>query len=252
MSDTIGKETFGLTKKDYSEKLSRIVENHRANSRLVGEPRDFVLRSCRLSPTWVKLSNDPDVYVYLRNIVIAGGRKVKMISLERGSSQQPVSKSKLIDFLYPAKKIATSASSEQQHYNAVKAAMRGGISSQLSDFRDSITLPLTCYLTGKKIRRGMRTDVDHAGLSFAEIADSFVKLNSMTYTDIFLTGPPTAKKFKDEILWKDWKVYHEAKARFSLVCASANRSKGCEGYETPPELLGTFSKQGPEDLALDF
>jgi hypothetical protein len=154
--------------------------------------------------------------------------------------------------LYPTKKIATSASSEEKHYNAVKAAMRGGVSHQLKDFRESINLPITCYLTGKSIRRGMRTDVDHVGLSFAEIADSFVKLNSLTYADIFLIGPPTAKEFKDKILWKDWKVYHEAKARFSLVCASANRSKGSEGYETPVELLGSFSKKDSEDLSLDF
>lgn len=252
MSNTIGKETFGLTKKDYTEKLSRIIENHRANSRLVGEPRDFILRSCRLSPTWVKLSNDLDVNVYLRNVDTAGGRKVKMISLERGGSKQPVPKAKLIDSLYPAKKIATSASLEEKHYNAVKTAMRGAIYYQLKNFRDSLNFPITCYLTGKSIRRGMRTDVDHVGLSFAEIADSFVRLNSLTYTDISLTGPPTAKRFKDEILWKDWKTYHEAKARFSLVCASANRSKGSEGYETPSELLGSFSKQDPEDLSLDF
>ena len=252
MSNTIGKETFGLTKKDYTEKLSRIIENHRANSRLVGEPRDFVLRSCRLSPTWVKLSNDLDVNVYLRNVETAGGRKVKMISLERGGSKQPVPKAKLIDSLYPAKKIATSASLEERHYNAVKAAMRNGISSQLKNFRESVKLPITCYLTGKSIRRGMKTDVDHVGLSFAEIADSFVKLNALTYVEISLTGPPTAKKFKDEILWKDWKLYHEAKAKFSLVYASANRSKGCEGYETLPELLGSFSKRDPEDLSLDF
>ncbi len=252
MSNTIGKETFGLTKKDYTEKLSRVIENHRVNSRLVGEPRDFVLRSCRLSPTWQKLSNDPDVTVYLRNVETAGGRKIKMMSLERGSSKQPVPKAKLIDYLYPAKKIATSASLEERHYNAVKASMRNAVSSQLKDFRDSLELPVTCYLTGKSIRRGMRTDVDHVGLSFAEIADSFIRLNSLTYTDVSLTGPPTAKKFKDEVLWKDWKLYHEAKARLSLVCSSANRSKGCEGYETSSELFGYFSQQDPEDLSLEF
>jgi len=252
MSDTLGKQTFGLTKKDYTDKLSRIIENHRVNSQLIGEPKDFVLRSCRVTPTWGKLSTDPEVKLYLRNVDIAGGMRVKMLSLERGGSKQPVPKKKVIDFLYPPKKIATSASSEEKHFNAVKAAMRGGVSQQLKDFRDSVSLPATCYLTGKNLRRGMKTDVDHVGLSFAEIADSFVRLNSLTYVDISLVGPPTAKEFKDKALWKEWKSYHLAKANFSLVCSSANRSKGCEGYKTSEEVLGSFSKCDAEDLSLDF
>ena len=102
---TIGQDTFGLSKKEYSEKLSRIITNHRASSKIIGEPAEFVLRSCRLSPQWQKLATDPEVVVYLRNIDTAGGRKVKMISLERGGTKQPVPKAKLVDFLYPPKKM---------------------------------------------------------------------------------------------------------------------------------------------------
>jgi hypothetical protein len=43
-----------------------------------------------------------------------------------------------------------------------------------------------------------------------------------------------------------------AKARYSITLSSANRSKGADGYTTDPELLGTFAKEDPEDLALDF
>jgi hypothetical protein len=46
--------------------------------------------------------------------------------------------------------------------------------------------------------------------------------------------------------------YHLEHARFSLVCASDNRSKGASGYQTPEELIGSFAKESPEDLALDF
>lgn len=248
----IGKETFGLTKKDFEEKLRKIIENHRTNSRLIGSPRDFVLRSCRLTETWFKLSNDPDVEVYLRNQEIAGGRKVKMISLERGGSRQPVSKAKLVDSLYPAKKISSSATLEEKHFNSVKSAMRNGISPQLRGFRDRVELPRVCYLTGKTIRKGMRTDIDHVGTSFSELADNFIRENSITYVDVCLVGPPTAKRFKDTALWESWKEYHEEKACYALVCASANRSKGNEGYETPSDLIGSFSSGDPEDLSLDF
>jgi hypothetical protein len=249
---TIGKDTFEMTKKEFSEKLTRIVNNHRASSKLVGEPKDFVLRACRLSPQYEKLANDPEVVVCLRNIEIAAGRKVKMIALERNGSQQPIAKSKLIDFLYPPRKMACTATPEEAHYNKCKSAMRLAVTYQLRAFRDSVNLPIVCSLTGKKIRPGNRTDVDHIGTTFSELADSFVEMKGLKYTDIVLKGPPTGKVFKDEILWQEWTQYHLQHARYALVCASANRSKGSDGYRTPEELYGSFAAETPEDLSLDF
>ena len=249
---SIGQETFGMTKKEFTEKYTRIVNNHRASSKLVGEPRDFVLRACRLSPQYEKLATDPEVVVYLRNIDTAGGRKVKMVSLERGGSKQPIPKAKLVDFLYPPKKMACTATPEESHYNKVRASMRNAIHHQLKEFRDSCRLPIVCYLTGMKIRPGSRTDVDHIGATFSELADSFVEMKGLCYSDITLKGPPTGKVFKDEILWREWTQYHLEKARYALTLASANRSKGSDGYKTKVELIGSFSKEDPEDLALDF
>jgi hypothetical protein len=249
---TIGKETFNLNKGEYSNKLGRIITNHRANSKLIGEPAEFVLRSCRLTEQWSKLGGDPETFVYLRNVDIAGGRKVKMLSLERKGSKQPVSKSKLVDALYPTKKIATTATPEEKHFNTVKTAMRNAVKNQLKEFRDGVTLPRVCPETGMKIRLGMRTDVDHVGMPFSEIADRFMAVKSLKYTDIALMGPPTGKKFKDESLWKEWSAFHKEHARYALVCSSANRSKGSGGYETPGELYGSFSAEDPEDLSLDF
>jgi hypothetical protein len=249
---TLGKETFALNKGEYTSKLGKIITNHRPNSKLLGEPKDFVLRSCRLSDQWSKLANDPEVEVYLRNVDIAGGRKVKMLSLERKGTKQPVGKAKLVDALYPAKKISTTASSEGKHYNAVKSAMRLAIHYQLKAFRDSVNLPCVCSITGKQIRKGMKTDIDHCGMSFSEIADRFVASKGLTYSEITLMGPPTGKSFKDKQLWGEWVHFHLANARYALVCASANRSKGASGYETPVELYGTFKAEDPEDLSLDF
>ena len=248
----IGKQTFGLTRKDYTDKLSKIIANHRVNARLIGEPKEFILRSCRLYQTWAKMASDPDVQVYLRNVDIANGRKVKLISLERGPAKQPVPKAKIIDALYPPKKIKTSATTEERHYNAVKVSMRDGIKDQLKEFRESISFPTLCYLTGKEMTKWSKMDVDHVVMSFSEIADSFIMDQGLKYTDIVLTGPPNAKRFKDFTLWAEWKLYHFKKARFSLVCASANRSKGSGDYSTPEELYGSFASEDPEDLALDF
>jgi hypothetical protein len=248
----LGKETFNLNKGEYTEKLGRVISNHRANSKLIGEPAEFVLRSCRLTEQWSKLAGDPDVSVYLRNINIAGGRRIKMLSLERGSTRQPVPKAKLLDILYPPKKMACTATVEEAHYNKVKSSMRLAIHYQLKAYRDSIELPIICSLTGKKIRPGMRTDTDHIGTTFSEIADSFVAMKGLKYTDIVLKGPPTAKTFKDEVLWQEWVHFHMAHARYALVCASANRSKGSDGYRTNSDLIGSFATEDPEDLSLDF
>ena len=248
----IGKDTFNLNKTEFSQKIGRIVQNFRANSKLLGEPKEFVLRCCRLTEQWGKLANDPEVVVYLRNLDIAGGRKIKMISLERGSTKQPVPKQKLIDALYPPKKIATSATPEEKHYNAVRVAMRYGVTYQLKAFRDGCHLPSICHISGKKILPGQKTDVDHIGMTFSEIADSFLCEKGLKYSCVTLKGPPTAKVFADSVLWQEWIAYHMAHARYALTLASANRSKGCGDYCTPPELLGSFSKEDPEDLALDF
>jgi hypothetical protein len=175
-----------------------------------------------------------------------------MIVLERGTTKQPIPKQKLVDALYPPKKTAATATPEEKHFNMVRVAMRGGIAHQLKAFRDWVELPIECSLTGRRIRPGVATDVDHVGVTFSEIADSFIREKCLKYSAIVLCGPPTAKRFKDVELWSEWISYHQAKARYSLVCASANRSKGSDGYETDRELLGSFAKETPEDFSLDF
>jgi hypothetical protein len=163
-----------------------------------------------------------------------------------------VPKAKLVDALYPTKKIATTATPEEKHYNAVKAAMRGGIFYQLKSYRDNCSASAICSISGKKIRPGMKTDIDHIGMTFSEIADAFIREKCLNYSLITLKGPPTAKVFSDQELWQQWVHYHLQHARYSLTLASANRSKGCGEYTTPPELLGSFKSEDPEDLALDF
>ena len=249
---TIGRDTFGLNKTEFTEKIGRIIKNFRANSKLISEPKEFLLRCCRLTDKWAKLANDPDTLVYLRNIEIAGGRRVKMIVLERAGTQQPVPKAQLVSALYPSKKIATTATPEEKHFNSVKTAMRRAITPQLKAFREGIEGSVICSITGRKIRPGVPADVDHVGITFSEIADSFIREKCLKYSAIVLCGPPTGKRFKDTELWEEWQEFHKQKARYSLVCASANRSKGSDGYVPDVELLGTFAKEDPEDLALDF
>jgi len=177
---------------------------------------------------------------------------VKMLVLERGGTQQPVPKAQLVSALYPVKKIATTATPEEKHMNAVKSAMRFAVSYQLKAYRDSCQLPVICSVSGRKILPGQRTDVDHSGEPFAQIADSFIESRGLKYTDIILIGPPTGKRFKDTKLWEEWTYYHLERAKFSLTLASANRSKGAGGYCTNVDLIGSFAATDGETLSLDF
>jgi hypothetical protein len=246
------KDTLGLNKTQFTQKVGRIIDNNRANSRLIGEPRDFILRVCRLSARWEKLAQKTDTQVYLRYFDMAGGRRVKMISLEGGGTKQPVPKAKLVEALYPTKKIATTATLEEKHFNAVKAAMRRGVEQQLKDYKATTSYPIECLVTGRLLRKGVRVDVDHHGKPFAQLADEWVNHNMLTYADIVLCGPPTGKRIKDDALWQSWKEWHLEHARLAVVCAKANRSKGAAGYATPVELLGTFKPQAEDEIDLDF
>ena len=248
----LAKTTLGLNKGQFTERLGRIIDAHRANSRIIGEPAQFVLRACRLSERWAKLAQDPECSVFARYQELAGGRRVKMLSLERGGSRQPVPKAKLVEALYPTKRIATSATLEEKHFNSVKAAMRRGVEHQLKSFKAGMEYPIECHITGRRLIRGTRVDVDHIHKPFAQIADEFFSQNLLTYSEIVLVGPPSAKKFKDESLWEAWKDYHLEHARFAVVCASANRSKGAAGYATPVELIGSFKPSTDDEIDLDF
>jgi hypothetical protein len=248
----LGKDTFNLNKSEFNQKLSKIITNHRAGSKIIGEPKEFIIRCCKLSDRWAKLANDPEMLVYLRYNEIAGGRRIKMIHLERGTTKQPVPKNQLVDSLYPVKKIATTATPEETHYNRVKASMRLAVTYQLKAFRDSCQLPIICSISGRKILPGQKTDIDHIGMTFSEIADAFIREKCLNYSLITLKGPPTAKVFSDRDLWEQWVAFHLQHARYSLTLASANRSKGCGEYQTPAELYGSFKAEDPEDLSLDF
>ena len=246
------KDTLGLGKGQFTDKLGRIINNNRANSRLIGEPRDFILRVCRLSARWEKLAQRTDTQVYLRYVDMAGGRRVKMLSLEGGGSKQPVPKAKLVEELYPTKKIATTATLEEKHFNAVKAAMRRAVEQQLKEYKKTTSYPIECLVTGRLLRKGVRVDVDHHGKPFAQIADEWVANNMLTYSEIQLFGPPTGKRFKDNNLWEDWAEWHKTHARLAVVCAKANRSKGAAGYATPVELIGSFKPTKDDEIDLDF
>jgi len=249
---SIAKETLGLNKGEFTKKIGEVINNHRTGAKIIGKPKEFVLTACRLTERYAKVANEPDVEVRMKNIRV-GPRKVKCILLKRKDGrEQPVMKGQLVDQLYPPKKIKTTASPEKKHALAVRAAMRQMVDYQLRAFRKSVRMPAECVHTGKIIRMGVRWDVDHIGKPFVQMCDEWVALHELSYTDLSLIGPPNLKKFKDSKLQKHWVLYHETHATLAPATAKANRSAGSGEYQASEALLGSFSKEDPDDIDMDF
>jgi len=248
---SVAKEVFGLGRGDFSKKISNIVEAHRANSRIIGKPKDFILTACRLSNKFHEVANRPDVEVRIA-FFKAGPRKVKIIILKQGGKEYPVPKGQLVDQLYPARKTVNHATPEKKHAALVRAAMRQYVDYQLRDYRKTLKYPVTCFHTEATIRVGMRLDIDHVNKPFLQLCDEFVAGEDMKYVDITIVGPPNLKRFKDQKLGKAWVLYHEMHARLAPSTPKANRSAGSGEYQASEALYGTFAGDVDDDVNLDF
>jgi hypothetical protein len=249
---TVGKDVFSLTKGEFSKKFSRVVDSHRAGSKLIGEPKNFILKAARLAERFSTVANEPDVELRVK-MWPCGPRRVKMAVMKRGDGKEyPIPKNQLVDALYPPRQTARTPNLERKHVTAVRAAMRQLVDSQLRAYRKTLQYPLECHVTGKQLRPGMRVDIDHLGKPFVQIADDWVASLDLTYCDFVLVGPPNLKKFKDRALNDAWSLYHEDHARLIAVCAAANRSKGSGDYTTPSEVIGSFAKQTEDEIDLAF
>ena len=248
---SIAKETLGLGKGDFSKKVSNIIDAHRANSKIIGKPKDFILTACRLSEKFSEVANRPEVEVRISYWKV-GPRKVKVIVLKQGGKEYPVPKGKLVASLYPPRKTVNHASPEKKHALAVRAAMRQAVDYQLRDYRKTLKYPVTCFHTEATIRVGMRLDIDHVHKPFLQLCDEFIIASNLTYTEIPVVGPPNLKRFKDTKLMNEWKLYHECHARLAPSTPKANRSAGSGSYEASEAIIGTFEGAKEDDIDLIF
>ena len=246
------KEALGLNKGEFTKKLGNVVDAHRANSKIIGKPRDFVLTACRLSSRFSKMANEPNVEVRLRNMKV-GPRNVKVLHLKREDGfEQPVPRGQLTAELYPPRKTVNHASPEKKHALAVRSAMRNAVTYQLKDYRKSVTFPTECWHTQKVIRKGIRWDVDHIVKPFVQLCDEFIEAQGVKYCDVALAGPPNMKRFKDTTMWKAWQLYHECHARFAPTIPKANRSAGSGEYQASEALIGSFAGSEEDDIDMNF
>lgn len=243
---------FSLTKKDYTEKISKIINSYRSGTKIIGSARDFVLTSLKLSERFLAISEKSNLEIYIKNWQ-CGPRKVKMIVVKQESGKEiPISKQKLIDSLYPPKQRSNKSSLEKQYSLKVRAMMRQLVDYQLREYRKSLKFPNECWETKRQILASTKVDIDHISKPFMQIADEWLDSLNLTYSEVEMVGPPNLKKFKQPELNYLWKEFHQENARLAPVLSSVNRSKGSRGYETPEHLLGSFKPSSPEEIDLDF
>ncbi len=235
-----------MNKGEFSKALGRIVNKYPSNTTIIGRDRDFVVEACRKSDQYRTLASEEGVALRVTYRSIANGRKVKMLSLCRkgGVFCIPISRGNLVKALYPTKSKLTP---EQIHRGKVIEAMRNMVSYQLTQYRQSLTLPVVCWRTGKTLYRG---DIDHIGEPFIKIAEDWLRSIDKQFSDLVLKGKANDKRFKGDSLTEYWKSFHEERATLALVCSKENRSAGSGNYTPDPSLLGSFKWE--DSLSMDF
>lgn len=185
----------------------------------------ILLEILALSKKFSNISEHGTHYTFkVENYRIANGRKVKMIWACRGKHCMPIPKSQLLSNIWPPKK---KQSKEQIHIAQVKQAARGAIGFQISRFRESIELPITCPLTLKKLTNWSSIHIDHIE-PFSKLLEEWLDFHDLNPYDIALEGPKTAKTFKDKSLLKSWSDFHQTHARLQAVHSKANLRKGAK------------------------
>lgn len=236
-----------MNKGEFGKAVTKIVKKYPCRMEILGEDKDLILESCKKVSRYQKLASEEGVIVKTGWHQLPNKRKVKMIFLSRKGTRFriPVSKSVLVETLYPTKRRGNSQSPEKVHRGKVLQAMRNMVAYQLSDYRNSLSYPLTCWRSQRRIIKGMKCDVDHIGDPFVKIAEDFLDEKSLKFAEVILAGTVNDKRFKDPELQEEWEDFHEERACLALVLSSVNRSAGSGDYSSREELLGSFSMSLP-------
>jgi hypothetical protein len=224
-----------MNKTETGKKYSQILTHFFVGKEVTGESREFLLGLLFQTSRYGLKAQQPGVKLMVRMVEVAQGRRVRMFCLEGDSltnpgkfSQIPVSKSKVIDEVFPKR---VPADKTKLKVSQVRQALRIAVEDQIRDFRRSVKFPCLCMETGKFLKKSDHTHVDHTGIPFVQLVEDWMTLNDLYYTKLPLVGPPTAKRLLDPELTPSWQNYHREFATLALVDASANMSKGASNWK---------------------
>lgn len=209
-----------MLKKDVDRSLTSIVKSNRIKIKLEVQHSDILFELfektslCYISKETHHLYVD---YYKIRN------RNIKMIFALRKFDNLviPLSKKKIMSAVFPPKKIE---SKEEKHLRNFKSAARYLISDQVKEFRDGITMPITCPLSKKLLTNWSMIHIDHI-VPFSILLEQWLVSVNIKPLDIKLKGGINTKAFADVSIAKSWQDYHRENATLQVLYHEANLKK---------------------------
>lgn len=223
MYSMVSSKVNDFTKASFEEWLSKLLKKTQCGTVLSAYYANILFELLKNSTSYPNIK-PPHHYFKVDNYTIAGGRRVKMIFACAGNATMPLPKSKLINAIWPPKS-KKKPNQAQTHLAQFKGAARYIITQQISEYRDSIELPIKCPLSLKNLRTWKEIHVDHK-YPFINLLEEWLEFYDLNPQEIKLVGPPSAKTFADESLSRSWYDWHKEKAVLQAVHSKANLKKG--------------------------
>lgn len=213
-----------MNKNQFSIKWKSLCDYYDVDSIIGQEDLQWLFSTLSMTKTYKKISPNTH-YITLKYFKIKNFSRVKMfhaISLFQDGVEIPIAKTKVINQLYPPKKIKKS-----NHVNDVKSASRNVVQPQIKEFRKQVKLPIICPLSGIKLTNWKDIHIDHS-YPFILMFNEWMDINELKFDDIQLKGYRNSKTFKLKNFEESWYDYHEKNSILQAVHKKANMSKGCK------------------------
>lgn len=225
--------------KFYSEVLAKSPVNREIRQDFVDVLTPFLSNSTLYA---TKMSR-PNLKLIPRIREFGYKKKQKFLCLvEQDGKELVVSKTKLINSLYPKKVKNT----EKEHRAEVIKILRHLVKDQMDCYRMLIKKAIkeladnkqlvaakklnTCPLSGRSLN-SCKVAVDHI-VPFIKLVDDWMLLQNLTFEGIKLKGRGNSKYFEDTQLMASWQEYHAVNSSLQLTCSDANLKASSKGYKS--------------------
>lgn len=204
--------------------LSHLVKIYNCGDTLDPRHQDFILDICKDIKAYQRLSNVKGIQIIVKNYKM-GSRSVKMLHFAYGNKTIPIPKNKVINALFPKK-----TKTKPNPVTRVRAALRKVIDRQIQDFRETVSFPCVCVLTGNTLVHWGQIHVDH-NPTFVSLVEGWLIENDLYYDEIKIIGGKNNPRLSNKELEQSWYDYHLENANLRVTFKKANMSRGADGFK---------------------
>lgn len=113
----------------------------------------------------------------------------------------------------------------QSSYGKVCEALRFSVRSQLIAFRETLTLPAKCAISGEDIEHRSDLHIDHK-IPFWRLLLAFSEVHRVELSQLDTVGSGEALALVDQKISKAFQAFHMEHAELQPTCKAANALKG--------------------------